>query len=111
LEWETVISPRCIERSDNTRVYVSVTQLKGGKSKPMVSFREFGHYLKKAEAEQGLTKEDMPYRPGTNGITFPVEALDSMISVLCSIRNDINAGKEVCKISRENINEFSMLKC
>lgn len=99
-EWETIVPARQVQRSDSTQVGVSVTQLAGGHN-PMVSMREFKQYATKAERAEGLTKDDMPYRPGDNGITFPVERLDDMITVLLAIKDDLEGGKKAEKTTRK----------
>lgn len=81
-EWRILFESKKVVAPGTTYLNVSIGETVDGERVGEVNLRKWAKYVKKDEKALGMKKDDMIYRPSTQGVTFPYTAIPFLIAEL-----------------------------
>ena len=82
VEWRSVIEGRELNTGDNSQIRTAMVETTDLTITGVVTLRKWAKYCTSVEKQSGLTKENVPYRPTKDGISFPASAIPAIIEDL-----------------------------
>lgn len=86
-EWRNVFEGREISTGDNSEVRTALVETTDLNVTGVVTIRKWAKYTTTDDKERGLSKDDVPFRPTRDGLSFPASVIPEIIQDLQKIHD------------------------
>ena len=85
--WEEIVNPLILDEiGEKRQVRLGVTKISDNSLEPLVNIRIWEKYVTKEEKAEGISIDDVDFRPTTKGLTIPVSQFKAFCNTVSELQ-------------------------